>query len=389
MAYKQGEVRDDSGNIITAGSWGIKTEYKDIVNIVAENMRAMKEDGIVAAVTLGGKTLQEVYAYTDGAIATLVNSAPAALDTIYELSNALGNDPNFSTTVLNLIGTKAAKGANSDITSLSGLTTALSIAQGGTGATTAAGALANLGADAKYAPLANPVFPGTVKSNSLFQVTDNSVYDVRLGPGGANNEGIVGTFSTKPFDIYTNGLQRVRIDENGNVGIGKFPSYPLDVNGGVNAFACTFIRNMTDSANRRNWSVGSEVNTIGDFVISRSSTNAGTPNLATLSIDGITGNISGIVNNSYAIKSDGGGSGLFRYNNSLIVLYAVDKTTPANYLFAIGYMGSVGPTGTAPALHVVSNNVLTLGLSNGYGTQNVDGGSSYSNVIAYGISIPQ
>ena len=41
--------------------------------------------------------------------------------------------------------TLAASGANSDITSLSGLTTALSIAQGGTGATTADTALDNLG----------------------------------------------------------------------------------------------------------------------------------------------------------------------------------------------------------------------------------------------------
>ncbi|WKE03341.1 tail fiber domain-containing protein [Enterobacter asburiae] len=39
----------------------------------------------------------------------------------------------------------AKKGANSDITSLSGLTTALSISQGGTGSTTAAGARGNLG----------------------------------------------------------------------------------------------------------------------------------------------------------------------------------------------------------------------------------------------------
>ena len=39
----------------------------------------------------------------------------------------------------------AKKGANSDITSLSGLTTALSISQGGTGSTTAAGARSNLG----------------------------------------------------------------------------------------------------------------------------------------------------------------------------------------------------------------------------------------------------
>jgi hypothetical protein len=43
---------------------------------------------------------------------------------------------------------KAAKGANSDITSLSGLTTALSVAQGGTGGTTAAVARTALGAAA-------------------------------------------------------------------------------------------------------------------------------------------------------------------------------------------------------------------------------------------------
>ncbi|EPW4202599.1 phage tail protein [Enterobacter hormaechei] len=43
------------------------------------------------------------------------------------------------------IGALARKGANSDITELKGLTTALSIAQGGTGATTAGDARANLG----------------------------------------------------------------------------------------------------------------------------------------------------------------------------------------------------------------------------------------------------
>lgn len=43
------------------------------------------------------------------------------------------------------LATKAAKGANSDITSLSGLTTPLSVAQGGTGSATAGGARTNLG----------------------------------------------------------------------------------------------------------------------------------------------------------------------------------------------------------------------------------------------------
>lgn len=63
-----------------------------------------------------------------GGITTTLDGITTALDGI--------------TTALN---NKAAKGANSDITSLSGLTTALSISQGGTGGTTAASARANLG----------------------------------------------------------------------------------------------------------------------------------------------------------------------------------------------------------------------------------------------------
>ena len=40
-------------------------------------------------------------------ISALVNSAPETLDTLEEVANALGNDPNFATTVTKLIGTKA------------------------------------------------------------------------------------------------------------------------------------------------------------------------------------------------------------------------------------------------------------------------------------------
>ena len=43
---------------------------------------------------------------TDARIAAVVNSAPSTLDTLNELANALGNDPNFATTTANLIGTK-------------------------------------------------------------------------------------------------------------------------------------------------------------------------------------------------------------------------------------------------------------------------------------------
>jgi hypothetical protein len=48
--------------------------------------------------------------YTDTAIANLVASAPSTLDTLNELAAALGDDPNFATTVTNSIATKASSG---------------------------------------------------------------------------------------------------------------------------------------------------------------------------------------------------------------------------------------------------------------------------------------
>ena len=45
-------------------------------------------------------------AFVAAAIAALVDSSPATLDTLNELAAALGDDPNFATTVTNLIGQK-------------------------------------------------------------------------------------------------------------------------------------------------------------------------------------------------------------------------------------------------------------------------------------------
>lgn len=65
------------------------------------------------------------------AIAVWVGNTPNALDTLAELAAALGNDPNFATTVMDLIGQKAAVShthAANDIA-----TGNLSVARGGTG----------------------------------------------------------------------------------------------------------------------------------------------------------------------------------------------------------------------------------------------------------------
>lgn len=44
--------------------------------------------------------------YVDSAVSALVNAAPGALDSLNELATALGNDPNFATTITTALGLK-------------------------------------------------------------------------------------------------------------------------------------------------------------------------------------------------------------------------------------------------------------------------------------------
>ncbi|MGI5672827.1 phage tail protein [Escherichia coli] len=60
-------------------------------------------------------------AYVMAAIAALVDSSPDALNTLNELAAALGNDPNFATTMTNALAGKQPKDAT--LTALAGLST--------------------------------------------------------------------------------------------------------------------------------------------------------------------------------------------------------------------------------------------------------------------------
>ena len=68
-------------------------------------------DEMLAEIESGGSaSLEASKQYTDEAISSIIGSAtPESLDTLKELANALGNDPNFSTTVVNSIAGKADK----------------------------------------------------------------------------------------------------------------------------------------------------------------------------------------------------------------------------------------------------------------------------------------
>lgn len=113
-----GEVvyADESGNVIAKiGENGFETTQVIADTVVVNGVNVEEKftqvneriDNISIPSTEGLAT--EVY--VDKAVAGIVNSAPETLDTLNELATALGDDPNFATTVATQIGLKADKTA--------------------------------------------------------------------------------------------------------------------------------------------------------------------------------------------------------------------------------------------------------------------------------------
>lgn len=76
--------------------------------------------------------------FVEALVAALVNGSPSTLDTLNELAAAIGDDPNFATTLTTLVGTKAAKSANlSDLVSATAALTNLGLTADGKSLVTA------------------------------------------------------------------------------------------------------------------------------------------------------------------------------------------------------------------------------------------------------------
>lgn len=119
---------DTTGNVIKSfdGKQWIPTNYKENTD---QSERIDELDASLAsdneldsskadkATTLAGYGITDAYTKTQAdskateiakaECAKLVASAPETLDTLDEIAAALGDDPNFATTITNLIGTKA------------------------------------------------------------------------------------------------------------------------------------------------------------------------------------------------------------------------------------------------------------------------------------------
>jgi hypothetical protein len=179
--------------------------------------------------------------YVTSAIAALVDSAPAALDTLNELAAALGDDANFSTTITNSIASKQAQLNGTGFVKVSGTTvsydnstyltsytetdTLASVT--GRGASTSTNISVNsvnIGTDATYGAAYRSVSfgyngDGSNRILAANNTTDGMYFMAATGQG---------------FNFRPNGgtANLVVINSSGNVGIGTTsPNYKLHVAG--------------------------------------------------------------------------------------------------------------------------------------------------------------
>lgn len=75
-------------------------------NTIGSAVADAEANAITYANGLASSAQANAQSYTDNAIANLINSSPGTLDTLNELAAALGDDPNFSTTVTNSLANR-------------------------------------------------------------------------------------------------------------------------------------------------------------------------------------------------------------------------------------------------------------------------------------------
>lgn len=96
-----------SWNDITDKPMLFSGSYIDLTNkptIPTDVNQLTDVDSLLTSIDLSNYSTKT---YVDDLISSLINSAPAALNTLSELATALGSDANFATTVVNQISTKA------------------------------------------------------------------------------------------------------------------------------------------------------------------------------------------------------------------------------------------------------------------------------------------
>lgn len=82
-----------------------KNTLVDAINELNAGVGGIVDDDVISSITAWSSFTTSLRIAQ--AIADLIDSAPETLDTLREIAEALGNDPNFATTITNMLALKA------------------------------------------------------------------------------------------------------------------------------------------------------------------------------------------------------------------------------------------------------------------------------------------
>ena len=227
VAPNVSNTNDDSSKIATT-HW-IRTATGDTtLNANTAN------SSIKAEQDASGNIISDTYATKQELkqeVSNLVNQAPETLDTLQELATALGNDPNFATTISNQIGTKANdtetihKSGNETIAGTKTFSSTISgSVSGNSGTTTKLKTARNIAISGDASGSAS--FDGSKNITINTTLADSGVTEGSYGPTAATTLAFGGSFNVPQITVDVKG----RSTQIVNRAI-KLPAAPTTITG--------------------------------------------------------------------------------------------------------------------------------------------------------------
>ncbi|ELL4529577.1 phage tail protein [Salmonella enterica] len=304
--------------------------------------------------------------FVASSIAAMVDSAPAALDTLNELAAALGNDPNFATTMINALAGKQP--LDNTLTNLSGKDVAALLQYLGLGETI---------------NLAKNAVPATRRVNSKPLTGDITLWASDVGAISADAVGEI-TDNGTMASANTPGWWRVSVSNSDSVA--DFPTYPdgsklysygyLFVEKIGEVWFQHYYAHMGANAKRQDW--GTVPNTSRPWIVDYNTANKPTANdVQALPIAG------GRLNGPLSIGTDNalGGNSIVLGDNDTGFKQNGDGVLDvySNYTHVLRFIGNL--VESMVSLKVNGNAVATGEVQAGNGTSRMAGnGDIFGNV---------